>query len=298
MRETALIIVPAWNEALTLPKVLEGLGDASKHWAPWIDTRVLVVDDGSADGTAADVTASGCEVIRHRHNLGYGAALRTGFDHALSAGYDYAITIDADGQHRAGDVTEFLAGRRRGTVISGSRYLPQSLRVSSPPAPLVNALFTALVNLSFSLRITDVGCGLKCIDVELLRRMHLKDSGYFFPVEFWRECEAAAATITELPVPMIYCDSGRNLAAKFGSVEAALDRAIHFLICLLSGVDGPYSRHWGCYSQFRRSTAPETAQAIQAVARELHLPKWDALPLQLARANLDSVVRRRTPHPS
>ena len=297
MLDTALIIVPAWNEATTLPQVLEGLGEASKRCSSWIHTRVLVVDDGSVDSTAAIAADSGCEVIRHRRNLGYGAALRTGFDHARVAGYDYAITIDADGQHRASDVTKFLASRRRGAVISGSRYLPQSIRMSAPPAPLVNALFTALVNLSFSLRITDVGCGQKCIDVKLLRRMRLYDSGYFFPVEFWRQCQAASATISELPVPMIYRDPGRNLAVKFGSVEAALDRATHFLVCQISGVEGAYSRRWGCMPELRWPATPEMAQAIEAVGRELHLQEWDALPLRLARTNIASVVGPREPRP-
>ena len=295
MRERALIVVPAWNEASTLGGVLSGLAKVSCKCADFVRTRILVVDDGSKDGTATIAAGYGCEVIRHQSNLGYGAALRTGLSFARDERYDYAVTIDADGQHRPCDVPAFLRGRQRGAVVSGSRYLPQSVRIDPPPAPLVNGLFTALVNLTTSLGITDVGCGLKCVDVRLVGRMHLQESGYLFPLEFWGECRGVSAAIYELPVPMIYCDPTRNIHSKFDSVEATLDRAVHLLLSLTLGVGQTYSPNWGRAAQHASpGYATGKSLMVRAVARELLSPRWDALPLRRARANISHLVRAQT----
>lgn len=88
-----LIVIPAYNEAENLPFVLKELREHCH------DCDVLVVDDGSTDATADVAVAHGLEVIRHGANLGYGAALRTGYARALSRRYAVVITMDADGQH-------------------------------------------------------------------------------------------------------------------------------------------------------------------------------------------------------
>lgn len=290
MSERALIIVPAWNEASTLGPVLTSLVDVLKQHVDFIRTRILVVDDGSKDRTVSIAYDCGCEVIRHPSNLGYGAALRTGLSFACDEKYDYVVTIDADGQHRPCDVPAFLRRRRRGTVVSGSRYLPQSVRINPPPTPLVNGLFTRLVNLTTSLGITDVGCGIKCVDVRLLERMHFKESGYFFPLEFWLECQTASAVVCELPVPMIYCDPTRNIQTKFKNVEDALDRGVHLLLSLTLGSGCPYTPKWGFASQLTLSHSSRNFLVARELARELMSPQWDALPLRRARTNISRLT--------
>jgi glycosyltransferase involved in cell wall biosynthesis len=93
MNDRRLIIMPAYNEAANLPRVLPEVRTA----APEYD--LVVVDDGSRDATAAVAAAHGAAVVSLPANLGYGGAVQTGFRYAVRHGYNLAVVIDADGQH-------------------------------------------------------------------------------------------------------------------------------------------------------------------------------------------------------
>jgi len=284
LAEKILVIVPARNEAATLGGILEGLAETAAE-SP-VRLQTLVIDDGSDDDTASIAARYACSIFRHGSNLGYGAALRSGFRVACDQSYDYAVTIDADGQHRPRDLRELLTRRAPGTIVSGSRYLPDAFWFDPPPAPLVNGLFTALINLIWPLGLTDVGCGMKCIDVALLRRMRLEDSGYLFPLEFWRECFVIGALVEEAPVPMIYCDPARTVLSKCETLEIGLDRALHFVAALLSRSDVAYSPQWGEAIQHAAPVFVERHPIVRSIERELRSSRWSGLPLNLAHSNL------------
>lgn len=110
------MIIPALNEADTLPSVLHDLRDA----APQCD--VLVVDDGSTDATAAVARAAGATVAVLPFNLGIGGALRTGFRYAVEHDYDAAVQLDADGQHDPAQIPVLLAGLAQADFVIGSRF--------------------------------------------------------------------------------------------------------------------------------------------------------------------------------
>ena len=118
----AVVILPAYNEGTRLGRVLDGI----RQSAP--DLAVLVIDDGSHDGTAAVAREHGVEVVSHPCNLGYGAALQTGYKWAARAGYRYLAQMDADGQHDPADVVRLLAPLRAGAadVVIGSRFVEAS----------------------------------------------------------------------------------------------------------------------------------------------------------------------------
>src|SRR5215470_1511322 len=94
------VVIAAFNEGRAIGRVLAGLGELAY--------RILVVDDGSSDGTAELAARSGAEVVRHPINLGQGAALQTGIDYALLCGASHVVTFDADGQHGAEDIAGLL----------------------------------------------------------------------------------------------------------------------------------------------------------------------------------------------
>src|SRR5438552_4494768 len=120
--ERPLVVVPALNEE----KRIEAVIDRLRRAAPDVDA--LVIDDGSIDDTAARARAAGARVISHLFNLGYGAALQTGYKEALREARQFVVQMDADGQHDPADVPRLLAPLRAGTadVVIGSRFVEAS----------------------------------------------------------------------------------------------------------------------------------------------------------------------------
>jgi glycosyltransferase involved in cell wall biosynthesis len=118
-------IIPAYNES---KRIAETITETLKYVA-----SVIVIDDGSADGTQEIAIASGAKVIRHTFNMGKGAALKTGFKECMRLNPDIVITIDADGQHDPKDIPRLIEPleKKAADAVIGSRYAGSS---SSIPA--------------------------------------------------------------------------------------------------------------------------------------------------------------------
>ena len=114
------IVLPVFNEDKALPGVLADI----RRLAP-ADSVLLVVDDGSTDGSADAARAAGARVVRHGFNMGYGVSLQTGFKAALAEGADWVVIMDGDGQHDPASLDVLLAPVRAGEadVVLGSRFL-------------------------------------------------------------------------------------------------------------------------------------------------------------------------------
>src|ERR1043166_8486731 len=166
-----LVFIPAWNEAENLPAVLDELR------AELRDVDVLVVDDGSTDGTADAARARGVEVLSFGENRGLRAAIAAGYAHARDHGYAYCGRIDADGQHPANELRRLLERVRAGDcdVAVGSRLAPdadQAERGSSRPPE--RALGTAALRRLMALRlerpIGDATSGLYAVNASAIPR--------------------------------------------------------------------------------------------------------------------------------
>jgi glycosyltransferase involved in cell wall biosynthesis len=120
--ERVLIIVPAHNEADALPAVLADLRAAVPAY------EVVVVNDGSVDGTGEIARRAGYRVLDMAFNLGIGGAVQAGFKYAAERGYDIAVQMDADGQHLADQIELLLAPVRAGDcdLCIGSRFLGET----------------------------------------------------------------------------------------------------------------------------------------------------------------------------
>jgi len=117
-----LIIIPSYNEEQNLGKVLEGLLSMG------LPADILVVDDGSADQTAEIAARYPVTVVSHPYNLGYGAALQTGFMYARERNYRYVVQFDADGQHNPQDLPAIMNELMQEDVeiVMGSRFMENS----------------------------------------------------------------------------------------------------------------------------------------------------------------------------
>ena len=117
-----IVLMPAYNEAENLPRVLPALAQSAQ------DCELVVVDDGSGDDTSSIAAAHGATVLRHPFNLGYGAALQTGYKYALRRGARLLVQLDADGQHDPEDIPRLLAPIRQEQcdLVIGSRFLTET----------------------------------------------------------------------------------------------------------------------------------------------------------------------------
>jgi glycosyltransferase involved in cell wall biosynthesis len=222
-----LTALPVYNE---VGHVLGVIDEVRK-----VTADVLVVDDGSTDGTAdllatvaaGSAGAGGLRVVRHAENRGYGAALATAFREALEGGWDGLVTIDCDGQHQPRLIPDFMAAAARHDIVSGSRYLRHFPGDSQPPAARrrINAEITAEVNRRLGLALTDAFCGFKAYSRRALERLRVTETGYAMPLEVWVQAAAAGLSIVELPVPLVYLDLARSFG---GALDDASTRLAYY----------------------------------------------------------------------
>ncbi len=217
-----LVAIPVHNEERSICSVLRRV--QGKDW------DVLVVDDGSSDGTAAALrkAPAGVRVIRHDVNRGYGAALLTAFADAEDRGYDVVVTMDSDGQHDPAWIPQFVAACADADIVSASRYLQDFAGNNSAPAERrrINMLLTDHLNAALGLELTDAFCGFKAHRVDALRKLKLTETGYAFPMEFWVQAACRGLSIVELAVPRIYLDPNRSFGAHLDNAD---DRLKHYM---------------------------------------------------------------------
>ncbi|MCX6340058.1 MAG: glycosyltransferase family 2 protein [Candidatus Aureabacteria bacterium] len=189
-------LIPAFNEEERIGQVVAG---ASRHV-----TKVIVVDDGSVDGTARVAREAGAEVVTHSRNLGKGASLRDGLTKAFAEGFDPVIVLDGDAQHDWDEIPLFLEADRggRSDIIVGDRMG----RAEGMPLIryLTNRVTSFFVSKLAKQRIPDSQCGYRLIHRSAFQRMEFSTMRYDTEAEMLIEAARAGCRIGSIPVKTIY----------------------------------------------------------------------------------------------
>jgi dolichol-phosphate mannosyltransferase len=220
MPQRFLTALPVFNEVSHVEAVLKEV----RRYSP----DVLVVDDGSRDGTAEVLARQqGLHLVTHPQNRGYGAALKSAFAFAADRGYETIITIDCDGQHQPQRIPKFVDAIAGVDIVSGSRYLQAFAGDTPPPEErrLINRELTRELNRRLGLHLTDAFCGFKAYRIEAIQSLRLSEDGYAMPLELWVQVAHHRLRVIEVPVPLIYLDEKRSFG---GSLDDARIRLQHY----------------------------------------------------------------------
>lgn len=215
-----LVVIPTYEEAANIDTVLRRLRAA----APSV--TVLVVDDGSPDGTADLAEAAGRElgqvaVLRRSEKSGLGSAYRAGFEVGLAAGHTVLLEMDADLSHDPADVPRLLEAIHDGAALAvGSRYVPGG---STPHWPLHRRLLSRggnrYVNLVLGLPLRDATAGFRAYRADVLEAIDYattRADGYAFQVEMAYRVAQSGGRVVELPV--VFSDRERGTSKMSGRI--------------------------------------------------------------------------------
>ena len=193
-------IIPAYNEGRGISKVI-------LESAPFV-SKVIVIDDGSHDDTSTYAQKAGAIVIRHPHNLGKGAACRSGFYGAMSLGCDAIIMLDGDGQHDPADIPKFVATLQQCPQETGIVVGSRMADTKDMPLPryLTNKFLSMLISFLAGTKIEDSQCGFRLIHRRVLEAVDYENNRYDAESEILVRASRAGFSIHQVPVRTIYRD--------------------------------------------------------------------------------------------
>lgn len=218
MPDRALVIVPTYNERENILKLI----DAVLAQSPIID--VLVVDDGSPDGTGALVDEratvdSRVHIIHREKKLGLGTAYVAGFKWALERPYEFVFEMDADFSHDPQHLPQFLASIENADLVLGSRYRDRKVTVVNWPIGRLMLSYFANVYARFvtGLQVFDATGGYKCFRRRVLEAIDLNDvrsNGYAFQIEMSFRAWKKGFRIVEIPIVFVDRTEGSSKMSK------------------------------------------------------------------------------------
>jgi dolichol-phosphate mannosyltransferase len=256
-----LVVIPTYNESENIERMLDRIGECLP------EAGVLVVDDGSPDGTADIVKRVAAErpdvhILERAGKSGLGSAYRAGFAWGLERGYDAFVEIDADFSHDPAALPSIVAPLADGSDVSiGSRYIEGgSIPNWAWHRHLLSRGGNMYASVMLSLGVADSTAGYRCYSAGILRRLDLeriRAEGYGFQIEMTYRAKQHGARITEVPISFVDREAGESKMSSFIVIEA-LALVTWWALGRLVGVFRPWHR---------RKAAAEAGARAAAAAR-------------------------------
>lgn len=214
------VIIPAFNAEKTVGNVItEIIMQGFKL------ENIIVVDDGSFDRTRDIVKSFGVTYVKHKGNIGKGAALKHGFRAAKERRIERVFTIDADGQHRATEISLFLKHKDDFDIIVGYRHDMQNMPILRR---LVNRITSLVVSLLSGTYLLDVQCGFRFIDLDIFRKFGLRTNNYQTESEMIVKAARSKNRIGSIPITTLY-NKERSYINPFIDTMRFIRMALEFL---------------------------------------------------------------------
>jgi dolichol-phosphate mannosyltransferase len=214
----SLVVIPTYNEAESIGEVLSGLKN--------LDVDVLVIDDGSPDGTADIVRMHAIEVIEREGKQGLGSAYRTGFSIGIQRGYTYIIEMDADGSHQVQDLEKMLEWIGSADLLIGSRWVTDgAIQNWSRFREYLSKSANTYAKLLLSLGVKDTTSGFRIYTTALLKKMEvltIRSEGYCFQIEMTRRAISRGGSIAEIPITFVERTYGKSKMSFAIALEAVV----------------------------------------------------------------------------
>lgn len=209
-RSDTWVVIAAFNEGKVIHDVVTEVAAAGWY--------VAVVDDGSRDNTAEAARMPGVSVLRHRVNLGQGAALQTGVDYAMRRGARTIVTFDADGQHSCEDIPALVDALADADVALGSRFLGKQVEGASQRRVAMLKTATAVSNSLSGMKLTDAHCGMRAFRASAAPALRITQDRMAHASELLRKIKTSGLSVVEVPVTVRYTE--HSMSKGQGGIQA------------------------------------------------------------------------------